>query len=490
MFKKIVLFLIISILFLFFSIKLNQDFFIEKSDYSGIIFSDIEKIDLNNNFSNILLIKDNNNSFLFQENKKFIIDGKSNFDKQDYFTYKDLTSFYQKNTIPVVLNNNLNKNDLEAFLNNLDCDKNILLTQFNFSDHDFFNNNILNNLDNVYELNLDCPMCFYGVYYFSKKCGKDKYVFEDNDLYFKNEGESKKDYKQTLFIGDMMFDRGVEYLMQKNSFNYPFEKIKNYLNSEIIVGNLEGPIVNNPVFISAHSMTFSFDKKIAEVLKNNNFNILSLANNHTSNMGGSGLKETKIFLKENNINYAGDPSTCSINDVATKDDFIFYAINKTFDFNCSNEEISSNIKKIKENNPEKFLVIYIHWGEEYVHDASKKQIDLAHLMIDSGADLIIGGHPHVIQNIEKYDNKLIFYSLGNFIFDQYFSKETQQGLMVGIELENEKQVYSIFAIEEDKAQPYLIENQKSILDWLASISSNDLKDEIKSGKIIIHSKDQ
>lgn len=125
-----------------------------------------------------------------------------------------------------------------------------------------------------------------------------------------------------------------------------------------------------------------------------------------------------------------------------------------------------------------------------MHDASKKQIDLAHLMIDSGADLIIGGHPHVIQNIEKYDNKLIFYSLGNFIFDQYFSKETQQGLMVGIELENEKQVYSIFAIEEDKAQPYLIKNQESILDWLASISSDDLENEIKSGKIIIYSKDQ
>ncbi|MDD4358247.1 MAG: CapA family protein [Candidatus Pacebacteria bacterium] len=291
-----------------------------------------------------------------------------------------------------------------------------------------------------------------------------------------------------LFVGDMMFDRGVEYLLFKNDFDYPFKKIN--LEGDIVVGNLEGPIVNQTKYISDHSMIFSFDKRIAEVLKNNNFNVLSLANNHTMNMERKGLEETKSFLSLNNIDYVGDPTYCSIDDIAAKDNIIFYAVNKTFDFNCTNEEIALNIKKIKEDNNDKFLIVLIHWGEEYVHEARENQINLAHLMIDSGADLIIGGHPHVIQNIEKYKNKLIFYSLGNFIFDQYFSKETQQGLMINLDLYDKKQIYSISIIEENKAQPEVLQDNREVLNFLFSISMPELKEEIENGEIIIYSKDQ
>lgn len=292
---------------------------------------------------------------------------------------------------------------------------------------------------------------------------------------------------QILFVGDMMFDRGVEYLLFKNNFNYPFEKIE--LGGDIVVGNLEGPIVNETVYISDHSMVFSFDKRIAEVLKDNNFNILSLANNHTSNMGNEGLEETKSFLQNKNIGYIGDPVKCSAEDIVIEDDVIFYAFNKTFPFNCSSEEIILNIKKLREEHENKFLIILPHWGNEYIHNASHAQIELAHAIIDAGADLIVGGHPHVIQNIEKYNNKLIFYSLGNFIFDQYFSKETQEGLMINLNLFKEKQVYNISIIEENKAQPQVITG-KEVLDFISSISSPDIEEDIKKGQITIYSKDQ
>ena len=96
---------------------------------------------------------------------------------------------------------------------------------------------------------------------------------------------------------------------------------------------------------------------------------------------------------------------------------------------------------------------------------------------------------HVIQNIEKYENKLIFYSLGNFIFDQYFSKETQQGLMVGLEFKNGKEVYTLFLTEEEKAQPFFVKDSAELFRWLASISSDDLKTEIEKGEIIIYPQD-
>jgi poly-gamma-glutamate synthesis protein (capsule biosynthesis protein) len=78
------------------------------------------------------------------------------------------------------------------------------------------------------------------------------------------------------------------------------------------------------------------------------------------------------------------------------------------------------------------LVVNIHWGEEYKADPNNRQKEMAHLLIDAGVDVIIGHHPHVVQTVETYKNKPIFYSLGNFIFDQYFSPETQKGLAVEI----------------------------------------------------------
>ena len=83
-------------------------------------------------------------------------------------------------------------------------------------------------------------------------------------------------------------------------------------------------------------------------------------------------------------------------------------------------------------------IISIHWGDEYIGIQSKNQINLAHQLIDLGFDLIIGHHPHVIQPIETFNEKLILYSLGNFIFDQNFSKRTQKGLVEKILISQDK----------------------------------------------------
>ena len=296
--------------------------------------------------------------------------------------------------------------------------------------------------------------------------------------------------KTVLFVGDIMLDRGVEYLIEKNdNVFYPFEKISQFLNSEdIVFGNLEGPINEEPQYFPDSSLRFSFSSEVIEGLISANLNLLSLANNHTLNMGQEGLKETRELLNNSGIDFVGDPVQCSQDFSFEKDNIKFLAINKTFHSNCENEEIVETIKIVKLQSPDSFLVVYMHWGEEYQQNNSFLQEELAHQMIDAGVDLIVGSHPHVVQNIEIYKEKLIFYSLGNFVFDQYFSEETQESLAVKAEIKNDEFICYLFPIRSSSAQPSLMKKEESdeFLEDLAQRSSEELTQQIKAGIIKVN----
>ncbi|MDP1629198.1 MAG: CapA family protein, partial [bacterium] len=292
--------------------------------------------------------------------------------------------------------------------------------------------------------------------------------------------------KTVLLVGDIMLGRYVETLMKKNDNFYPFRKIDNFLKgTDIVFGNLEGPIVENPPKFPSDSLKFAFPPAVTEALSFVKFNLFSLANNHTLDAGTAGLAKTKKFLEKTGINFVGDPIKCSEDFLFEKDNLIFLAINKTYPFNCSNEEISRVIKSVKSARPENFLVVSIHWGEEYSPKSSASQQELARQMIEAGADAIFGHHPHVVQEIEIYKNKLIFYSLGNFVFDQYFSKETQEGLAVGLEIWPKKTIFRLFPIKLPLSQPLLMNHKEAgeFLKKLAKKSSTALAEKIKSGLI-------
>ena len=137
------------------------------------------------------------------------------------------------------------------------------------------------------------------------------------------------------------------------------------------------------------------------------------------------------------------------------------------------------------------LFVMPHWGIEYEREKpSAQQRQEAHALIDAGADVIIGAHPHVIQPIELYQDKPIFYSLGNFIFDQYFSQETMEGLAVGVTLIKEytttTAAFFLRPIEiTQKSQPALagIERTEAIRSFNAvhSIVPETLKEDISKG---------
>jgi poly-gamma-glutamate synthesis protein (capsule biosynthesis protein) len=281
----------------------------------------------------------------------------------------------------------------------------------------------------------------------------------------KNLSENKPVIEETrplkfILVGDIMLDRKVESLMKKNGNFYPFMKISEFLNkSDGVFGNLEGPIVRAPKDFSDASLKFAFGADVTDALFSANFRVLSLANNHVLNMDQSGLEETKQFLEKSEIDWVGEPWECS-NKISVKDNLVFIAFNKTFS-GCADEKIIEIIESIKDSGPEKFLIVGIHWGDEYKLKSNQIQRDLAHGIIDAGADLIIGHHPHVVQEIERYNNKLIFYSLGNFIFDQYFSEETQEGLMVGADFYPDKVVYNLIPVKSELSQPALMSDEES-----------------------------
>lgn len=303
--------------------------------------------------------------------------------------------------------------------------------------------------------------------------------------------KEKMPQENILFVGDIMLDRGVETLIQKYGYDYPFEKIIDFLDKfNLVSANLEGPIVTQTKDFGPHALQFAFASDSAGALLRNRINLVSLANNHTLNMGQAGLSQTRQYLEAQGIGFAGDPLKCGFDLAYQENNLLFLAFNPSFSSGCTNDEYIATVTRVRTVNPDKFLIINIHWGVEYQTINSKTQSILAHKLIDAGADLIIGHHPHVVENIEIYKNKLIFYSFGNFIFDQYFNENVQKGLTVNLQIYKEKYLYVLYPINIKKSQPELMQSEakSSFLENLAKYSSAQLQETIKSGQIEIKNK--
>jgi poly-gamma-glutamate synthesis protein (capsule biosynthesis protein) len=116
------------------------------------------------------------------------------------------------------------------------------------------------------------------------------------------------------------------------------------------------------------------------------------------------------------------------------------------------KKLIESIKKAKSNAD--IVVVTMHAGLEYTREPTPLQTDFSHTAIDNGADIVIGAHPHWIQSVEQYNGKYIFYSLGNFVFDQEFSTETKEGMTLKISLEKDE----IARIKQIELMPIIIEN--------------------------------
>ncbi len=281
-----------------------------------------------------------------------------------------------------------------------------------------------------------------------------------------------------IFVGDIMLSRNVDAKIKKyKDYNYPYKNVKDYLKTgDLVFGNLETALTPGKA-IQTNQMTFRADPENAKVLKENGFDILSLANNHTPNFGEKGLKDTIGYLEKAEIKYVGAgndslakaPATSTLNGLK----FAFLAYNSpdvvpsTYQAGATRygtnfidiAKMQEAVKKAKINND--FVIVSMHAGVEYKNTPNQYQTTFAHSAIDAGADLVVGHHPHVIQTVEKYKGKYIIYSLGNFIFDQMWSQNTREGIIAKITFDKTDVINTEFkpVIIYDYSQPKIVDGK-------------------------------
>jgi len=284
-----------------------------------------------------------------------------------------------------------------------------------------------------------------------------------------------------MAFGDMMMGRYVRILMDKNKDpNYAFKvNLKDdpssgskpfFGSADVVFANLEGPIKGAGVH-SETSMVFGFNEDTAKLIKDKGINLVSIANNHALDQKKDGRASTIAALDLNDVGWCGNSTSADVESIyyGKTDDwkYAFICLNDVI-YKLNYEEAINLIKEI--NDKVDFLIVSIHWGNEYQHKALAKQKQYGRKFVDAGADLIIGHHPHVVQGFESYKGKLILFSLGNFIFDQYWSKDTQEELGVKISLNKDKDgkiitQAELFPMKSERSQTRLM-SQKEAIIWL------------------------
>lgn len=256
-----------------------------------------------------------------------------------------------------------------------------------------------------------------------------------------------------VFGGDVMLGRAVRDQIVRLGNNDGAWATKNiaaeFKNADMSFVNLESPFTTGPAL--SNGMIFRADPKHITALTSAGIDVVSLANNHERNQGTTGITTTIDTLTKNKIQYSGAGKTekdayapAIVKTKNQKIAILSYAYNERIQNNKQVPTVASmdttilkaEVKKAKAKGY--LVVVSMHAGAEYTITPNAQQKKFARTAIDAGADLVIGHHPHWVQGIEKYRGKPIVYSLGNLIFDQPWSIETQQGAVARVTVKNKK----------------------------------------------------
>lgn len=261
-----------------------------------------------------------------------------------------------------------------------------------------------------------------------------------------------------LVGGDMMLDRGVEGKTMSEGagdWTFPFQLIAPTIQeADLAFANLEGSLSDVGADGRGGKLSFRFNPASASGLQYAGFDVLSLANNHILDWGRASLCATPKNLASVGIASVGAgcnreeaerPFITELGNtkMAVLASTVFYKGAHATETQAgirelNNESILAQVRDLKENQGVDLVFLSMHWGEEYKTRSTKEQQDFAHVMLDGGIDVIIGHHPHVPEEIERYGKGWIIYSLGNLVFDQHISEETMGGMMANIKIQNKK----------------------------------------------------
>ena len=250
-----------------------------------------------------------------------------------------------------------------------------------------------------------------------------------------------------LLAGDVMLDRGVGFHVAghgDDDWRFPWHfVVDQFLLADVVFLNHEG-VMSDVGKDAGGVYSFNFPLSALDGLLFAGVDVVNLANNHIFDWGGVALCDTKKRLNKYGIGTIG--AGCSYDEanapyIREFDDgssvgFLgytsFYPNGVAGDTypgisDYSLEGMQKSISTLKD--VVDVVFVSLHWGEEYQSKSNVEQQRVARALIDAGADVIVGHHPHVVQEVEEYNGGWIFYSLGNFIFDQYFSDKTMEGLV-------------------------------------------------------------
>ena len=271
-------------------------------------------------------------------------------------------------------------------------------------------------------------------------------VFGSNFIYANRNNEkielnySDNKVAQFTFVGDIMLGRSIKTKSELNNYEDIFKDVS-YLwkDSQYVSGNIESALLDNPEEFekSDKEIHLYAETKVANLLKNNGFTMANLSNNHLGDFGRQGVISTINAVKSAGLNYVGageniddaatyniqeingiKVATIGISDIVPKD----FSANRTEAGILSTMYPSYNRLVYEASQEADLVVVNLHWGVEYGVDETEEQEKIAKALIDAGADVIIGSHPHVLQPIQTYKDGIIFYSMGNFVFDQGWSR--------------------------------------------------------------------
>lgn len=246
---------------------------------------------------------------------------------------------------------------------------------------------------------------------------------------------------RVLFVGDILLSRNVKDEFQSKK-TLPWENLTTFFKSaDLVIGNLEGAVGNAQDQFSSkvESPVFSIDSSAIPMLQRAGFSVITIENNHSFDLGIKGKENAIESLRKNNLNpvcFDNSPQFFTVKDIVIS----VISLNDVIGRDSSKNEIPSieveqKIRLAKSLSS--IVIVSIHWGSELLDWPNKRQRELANWLIKKGADIIIGSHPHIVQKPEIIDGKLVFFSLGNHLFDQKYPS-TKEGLMADIRIHNGK----------------------------------------------------
>lgn len=264
-------------------------------------------------------------------------------------------------------------------------------------------------------------------------------------------------------------DRGVREQIEKKGVDYLFEGVASvFRSSDAVIVNLECPVTDTVSPVNKQYV-FRAEPTWVSDLYTNGITHAALANNHTMDQGRRGLESTACHVRRAGIipiGYGVDQEmACQpvfvsargieaaiFNSVLIPIENWMYLTDKPGVCQATVEELIPQIESLKKKKPNCYIFVNLHWGIEYQETPTIKQRKEAYRLINAGADAIIGHHPHVIQKEEYYKGKPVYYSLGNFVFDQT-KPGTTEGLLLQITCSNDGISYRPYTVDIEKCKP-------------------------------------